>query len=672
MPLSGYLILVVFVHFCVGLFYPDGIHLSLMRNRNPLEARDIFEWAFTGFALLCIVMFTRVKWGQTMATHHRYSPTSLGITSLQSGRIASITLSTLTIVATAYAFSIEHVYGDLDGRLWFGFGTPVMVIGASTWAALMFLARTSIFVRATRKLFSIRAIRRAGAVFMIGASAPYALSLVQLPNSVIDKYHFWYLANDALVLSASHTPYVDYFSQYSSLLAVPVLLASVIFGNSDPAHVALWIINVAALTTVIVLVFIVRYLLPTAMKWAAVLLTVPIVLVKGTPTDVTTGSLVAHPAALASRGLFVTLASIAVLHYSNGRRRHLFVGIVAGLALFNSIEFGLPIVLGVLAIHLSDFRLATIRKSSARLLGYLGIVIATFVVALFVMCIGPILDGENVRAPTFGAVSSQFAAGFGAVAQPGFGLHVIILGMFLSCVAIGDRTKRSFALDCVATRANMLVFIGVAGYFSFPYFVNRSIYSGQLQYFLLFLPIVVAALIGTYWGNFLTLARRRSLMEYLFSAPALALLLACFVVSSVVQMPSWRGELARLGYGEELQPAGLQENFTSQPREVIATVTGQLAPLTWRQVSHVLQWGNYVETVTGSRSKSISSDPENYWLLTEFGFPTLRDQQCSAIAGTVEPLVFEKFLWDDGTPMCPGFRVLRELTPTIFLVEAHP
>jgi hypothetical protein len=397
------------------------------------------------------------------------------------------------------------------------------------------------------------------------------------------------------------------------------------------------------------------------------------VLVKGTPGDVVTGSLAAHPAALASRGLFVAIASVAVLSYSRGRRYYFPMGIISGLALYNSIEFGLPILLGMLAIHLTDLQNHTVKKSFVRIVTFLILAAVSFVLTLFAMSIGRVLNGEGFEWPSFTAISSQFAAGFGAVAQPGFGLHVIFLGLLASCAAIGDRMKRSlsFSKRDAAAQANMLVFIGVCGYFSFPYFVNRSIYSGQLQYFLIFLPIAIAALIGANWMNLLVLARQRHLMGFVISAPSLILLLACFSVSSVMQIPSWNGELTRLGYRDKPQSAGFNEDFTTQPREVIAATTDELSPLTWADVSHVVQWGNYVAAVTGSPSKNISSDPENYWLLTEFGFPDFSAQQCSEVADTAAYLVFEKFLWDDGTPMCEGFRILRKLSPTLFLVQKN-
>ena len=456
---------------------------------------------------------------------------------------------TFSISAAGVLFSSTaavNYFSNLKGVLWFGFGTNVALL-------------TVVFVVIVHKTFTssdhspIAVPTEIAYVFWIIFVVIYLPSVLQFTNGLIDLGHSRYVLNEMAAPSAGMIPLSSFTSQYSSLMGYPLLLVAAFNKSIVNTLLPYWI---SFLTLVVIgsLAYLLKRFFRELPLGICLIFPTCLLLVKQSPNETIGGSLGFLMSALPVRSFFPVICGLflVVAIQKSFRMVHsMLLGLFSGLAILNNFEFGLTsfLALTITVTTLLVFRYINFRNW----LVFLG----SLFITLFSCGVLFKLSGNQFQFSRWTAFSSGFKSGFGNVPMPFFGTFVLIFGLLASGVVLGFYVLRSeqksqqdkSSVGLAAAPPSLLLYAGCWGVFSLPYYIARSINSGQLQIFLIPVTMVIIGLLALFCSV-------QTTNKILISVPILRkstfirtfplLFIMCLPFASLLQHPDPSFEWSRL------------------------------------------------------------------------------------------------------------------------------
>ena len=607
---------------------------------NP-ESADKLVWVATG--LTAIALFFVL---QSPQVRDRLAESRLGLVLLW------ISLAS-AIVSISW---VQPIDGASVNVLWFGFGVGVCL---ATLALVPFVSRFG-----SAPVASIT--RFLAAASIIVALVWYLPLLIQPPWGVMDLNNSSYVINELLAPAAGAFPLGDFIPQYTSLLGWPIApiitLVKGVGGGSLVYFVASMYLSFLAIATMGGVVYLAWRVLPIRIRSLAVLLTIPLILVKVQPPFTTMGSISGLFSAVPVRTLPAVAVAVALIWFARNPRtwRALLLGVVCGLSALNNFEFGVPTLVAALIVLAAFGRLRGFAAYAGATLGGAALV---FVVYFTILAAA----GQPLRPSYWTAIALSFGSGFGSIAMPITGTYVLIL-MILGAGAVvgliwlvGNRTVHSDGraeLSRQRSAALVAAFIGLVGLGSFGYYVNRSVSSGQLQIFLLHAALVSVAILGLV--RMPDLLRQRSYRGVLTTA--IIAIPASLAVASLLQAPDPQYEWARVLPHGSVAPLLVPDAEIEAVRQKLADATDILGGVV---PSLAVNDGNFVQLRLGIPNVSVLNEPTDNII-----GPFVRDEFCGALLATPGPILTQNVVDEGGQSFCVGLRLVKSLGDGYAIIES--
>jgi len=323
-------------------------------------------------------------------------------------------------------------------------------------------------------------------------------ALLQLPSSLLDPYHFLFIADEIAAPAAGKFPLGDYIPQYVTLLGWPVAPVLNLMGASSLTGVVLWLVflQVVAFAIAIMLPVVIggwRFLVPGSI----------VVLGPSLVSGVDFAGPVSYFQTTPAR---IVLPSIAIfvafrmLRTGPERRRNawafLGLGLLLGATLLNNPDYGAPALAAVILatiLSVRPFRYA-IRIIFLQLVGVLSVFITYDLLGR--------LAGHVVNWPywvTFQTVYGAQGHSWSTPVRP-FGIHIAVVALFMAAVVAGAamiaadlrRPDSSLRQQGVA-----LLLVGSWSMLSLPYFIGRSLVPTLIGGYAFMIGMTVAAFLPT-------------------------------------------------------------------------------------------------------------------------------------------------------------------------------
>ncbi len=469
----------------------------------------------------------------------------------------------LSIAAAGALFSSTAAvlyFEKLKGVLWFGFGANVALL-------------TVVFVVIVHRTFTsndpsqIAIPTEISYIFWIIFATVYLPSFLQFTNGLIDLPHSRYVLNEMAAPSAGMVPLSDFTSQYSSLMGYPLLLVAA-FNKSIVNTLLPYWISFLTLAVIGSLAYLLKRFFHELPLGICLIFPTCLLLVKQSPNETLGGSLAFLMSALPVRSFFPVICGlylVVAIQKSFRIVQSMLLGLFSGLAVLNNFEFGLT---SSLALTITVTALLLFRHINFRnWLFFLG----SLFVTLFSCSVLFKLSGNQFQFSRWTAFSSGFKGGFGNAPMPFFGTFVLIFCLLASGVVLGFHLLRSeqkfqrnkSRVDLAVAPPSLLLYAGCWGVFSLPYYVARSITSGQLQIFLIPITMVIIGLVAHFCSV-------QTTNKILISIPILRkstfirtfplLFIMCLPFASLLQHPDPSFEWARLmGKGTSFSSSTVKE-----------------------------------------------------------------------------------------------------------------
>jgi hypothetical protein len=384
--------------------------------------------------------------------------------------------------------------GLVVDSLWNGFGYEVLFTMLLLWLVGI------IYINYKKGFKSLTFLKFPFFILLIGI---YALSLWQSKNSIIDFDHSEYILNESLALSSGNYPYSNFIPQYSilyNLITAPIANFVTATRQIELILLSMFIITIL---TIFLSIKIVNTSLKSNNHLVSFMLVVPLTLLTpGLGREWILGSISSSLSAIPNRMfpaiLLFTLYFYVVLNMNNNKFlkiKMILVGILAGNILWQSQDFGLAAIISlfltILFTNIYSLKIKVLQLKNF----VLGLTFGLSFYPIFLIASGKPLHLDYVAFFT-----RQFGSGFGSEPISSTG-PVLLIFPIIFIVMYFHFKINMFYKD---KRLDLLKNSFIGSYFSFfilltfPYFINRSITSGQLQIFLLPMSITLGALFGTF------------------------------------------------------------------------------------------------------------------------------------------------------------------------------
>lgn len=502
-----------FGQFATRLFGP----LSFFENSDPTELRDKGS-----VALLVILISMFSLWpekyliikNQYLAKFLEYSSWMLIICSIG---------------------SIDRYRDELPNVMWEGFGLQfVLACLALTFLVLIFRARDPKIPAKLRSLIpkSFAVLQ----VLIIGLI--YLPSILNFPKAILSKGGTRYAINEILAPLAGLIPNSTFNSQYSAVLGFPLLLLPKVYSNNQTPFIATGYINLLIALEFVFLAFILKKIFPRIKFLTCLFFSVTVPLVTIPNNMGPSSSIVASLTAIPGRTFLPICALLFTLFWIE-KRTFIYVvtsAIFTTLAFFNNFEFGITFAGSMfLFIFISisaKFNIFS-RKSVGKYFLFVFITSATYLGGLS-------LFGNGYDPHRHLLFTRSFAENFGSIPIPKFGLYIFVYTIYALSLIICLRYLRNNRNEIASDRSLMSAIsvgaiVGLWVCSSMFYYAGRSVNSGQLQFFLIPLPIVVSILIRIH--NVVS-DSDSNVKQFVFSAPVAILFLASMPFAALIQAPN--------------------------------------------------------------------------------------------------------------------------------------
>lgn len=462
----------------------------------------------------------------------------------------NILLSISAIVILLFGVITTDVYeqsGIKLVELWSGFGISVFIV--------MMIITLGFFL--TKKFTSFNLVLNSSLLkvtTLLVLSFIYGLSLWQTKDSIIDFGHTKYILNESLALSAHRIPYSNFIPQYSISYNLFTFIASKFMDIDKQLDFLMILLFLFSILAILLAIRIASKAFKTNRIFIPFLLIVPLTLLTpGLTRNSTFGSI----ASLFS-GIPVRLFPVIILFLlyfnlflknteaKNYSIRSVFVGILGGLVIWNSPDFGL---VGVASLYISIILTKLFSKRIK--------VVQTFYLSagvLLGLALYPVLLtflGYKINLDYLAFFTRQFGSGFSSQPINPAGPIIVIFPLLFILLSfhfiIGFNAKQNEKFLLINSFTG--VFFSIFCILSFPYYVNRSIVSGQLQLYLLPMSISLAILIGfllqsNYFKDLRISFKEKNYYNTLINLPLV--ILCVLPISTLILFPNPKIELTRI------------------------------------------------------------------------------------------------------------------------------
>lgn len=475
--------------------------MSLARLVWPSEPEVADRMVGASVVLMALALFVREVFGSGTSEPQspeqldpdRLEPASEELAETAGPRPSKNPIAAVPTVGFALITFSSAVVTRIDGRtdLWSGFGVPVVVL------ALLLAAVGSRVLGARRQYGHIISawVVWVGRLLSLVCSVYYLPSVLQSKSSLLSAYDAQYSVHETLAPLAGRIPMGNSVSQYGYLVGWPILLIRSI-AQRDPMGVAITYLSGLAVVTLAILCWIASRSLAKGWGWAALLVVLPLALVKQPNNHFDNGSIAALFSALPIRTflpmiLAATLVILTRWILDGSSSAVVFVGILGGLCALNNLEFGVPALVASLAT------LCALTKRPIRSVA-LALVGAFVPFAAYEALLRSWGSGIDFNKYTF--FLRAFGAGFGREAMPTFGLWLFVFATLIGGFWTGLvgarhlRTVRQLHDHREWAPVATALFFGLFGCLTVFYYSGRSVVSSQLQIFLLFVgPVALSS-----------------------------------------------------------------------------------------------------------------------------------------------------------------------------------
>lgn len=382
---------------------------------------------------------------------------------------------------------------ELTTDFWEGFGASVAIVAL---IVALYLWTELDRVQASRPLHTLLNV----AISVLAAGD--LLSLLRTLPFMVSATNNWYMLNDMLAPAAGRVPYGNFVPGYIGLYGWVLVPFRHVLAPYHLAELATLLLSALGVVSVLLAVTVAYRSMSSPVFWVAVGLVVPLTCVTvlhfGAPQS-SIGSYFQNlpyrmfPAMLLS---LLGIEELARLRRGIVRTWHLLaLGALAGLVLWNTLDFGLAVVVAyalVLAVSLPQ-------ATRWRLLAsWSGGLVGGF--ALYPLL--SLLTHHPVRLAYFGLFLRAFAGGYNHELIQVPGPVLVVLPILLSSAAVGwcllwrQRTPTSSAPAVFDRTVLTLALVGTWGMFGFSDYLNQSYANNQLQILLMPCGVCLVALVS--------------------------------------------------------------------------------------------------------------------------------------------------------------------------------
>ena len=608
------------------LFLGNLVHRVAFRVK--LEIVDRATWLvclLIGFVVLLIG--SRQKW------HVWFS--RLSSSKLFFGGILVMSISVLIV---------PPISDSYVGVLWFGFGDDVFLASLIAMPIAYYLNqkdRESNWVVIARYFLF--------AFFLYD----YLPSMLQPLWAIKDPDHSAYVINEVLAPHNGQIPASNFAAQYTNLSGFLFELIVRLIPNKSQLfilHAASVYLTLLTLLTFYMLFVITRKITSGSVSQIFPLTVLAFTLV--TPNGVASGLITSLFSAVPIRILPVYLVGLLLIRDHFSRSHVLLLGLVASFAAINNLDFGIPVFIATVFVMFVHPRILIYRRQNLLLF------VSGFGFAMFFYCFLLRAYSGSFKLDYWIIFARSFGNGFGSVPMPIGGTHVLILGIFCASIAIGAM-KTKYLLDDVSDverrSAVISLFFGLVGLGAFPYFVNRSVISGQLQ---IFLFLVGPLLCATFSIVRIDLKKLRK-PSYLL-ASVLVLFPQALIIGSYMQKPNGGVEWKRV--------LNVGSNPYSDRSNLISSAVALAEEELNREIKFgLISQGNLYLIGLNLKNVSLIDNPEDAW-----GISGLRDQVCSFLDQSIKnesgPILVENF-YSGSDVLCKGYTEVLSLGSDLSIIK---
>ena len=573
---------------------------------EPTDRLVFFAWLLTAIVALVFfaVMLRRIRKGSESRSRLKWD-TSIGALSVLIAVFAMLWLY-LPGEETPFAFAIAC-----------GIGLSALILWIMTGDSQR------------RKTVSIAV----GA----GALAIFLVAWLQTPRTIRDRYHFPFSIEEIAAPVVGRVPLADFFPQYSNILGWPLVPVERLTGIDVSQLSLAWLLVLQIVTVAAALAF-----LQSQGDWNLLLPRALVILAPLVAWNFAWASSMSYFAVMPLRTVLplVALALIACLF---SRLPALWFAVVAGVGVgisaLNNPDFSVGLVVAAAFAVFVRFR------SRARKLG-----MALFPLAL----VAPIaaydaatrISGRRIDWSEFLLSQLLFARdGYMAEIMRPFGLHVLMVAVFIACAAVG--VVMSLRSPDQTVMFLPIAMVGIWGFLCMPYFVNRSLPGTLLLGLAIPFSVAVASLLPILKMAWLHLADERSTTDSaVVWATALLLVLVSGTLSLWALAPN---PSARIGQISEARL--LESDAVTNSRAALTEIRGELVENYGSDVemTHVVKFSG-LSSIDGLQSASVVSDPHNFSISSHF----VRKQCKELLRLSPDAIVFERdsLQWLDAEEKC--------------------
>ncbi|GEM_PF-2263926 len=428
-----------------------------------------------------------------------------------------------------FSAAVITVLPGSEGYYWFGYGQTIAIISLFLVPILI-----ALFYKNSYKLDYILSVLTYSLTLLV-----YLPSILQPPWGVIDWGHSLYVVNELLAPQSGSYPIVNFTAQYTSILGY---VFDLLFRSRGTIDQAVWFLTSLAISVIVIALAPLIRAFPKEKRYLAIVFTVPAIFIVKLNEDSYSGSISALFSAIPIRLIFPSIIALlltANLFRTRKTASSIMLGLVCSIGILNNFESGIVSTIAALFVVVL---LNRPQKWIYRVVLFCASIIAFFVLAR--LTFQSVYGGGKLQALT--AFVGGFSGGFGAVPMPSFGLWVFVfvflsLGVIISALYIhtvekeGNRTDENKSWRV----AVIVLFWGLFGIGMSPYYINRSVVSGQLQYILF--PLFLSSA-----GLFLLIAQsyaRAALRNMVLIIVALP---GAISTASLIQHPSFHLAIERL------------------------------------------------------------------------------------------------------------------------------
>ena len=535
----------------------------------------------------------------------------------------NILLSISAILILLFGVITTDVYeqsGIKLVELWSGFGISVFIV--------LMIITLGFFL--TKKSTSFNLVLNSSILkitTLLVLSCIYGLSLWQTKDSIIDIGHTKYILNESLALSAYQIPYSNFIPQYSISYNIFTFIASKFMDIDKQLDFLMILLFLFSVLAIVLAITIASTAFKTNRIFIPFLLIVPLTLLTpGITRDSTFGSIASLFSGIPVRlfpviflFLFYFNLFLKNAEAKNYPARSVLVGILGGLVIWNSSDFG-PV--GVASLYIS---IILTKLFSTRIK-----ILQTFYLSagvLFGLAFYPVLlafFGYKMNFDFLAFFTRQFGSGFGSQPINPLGPILVIFPLlfilFTFHFIIGFNAKQNEKFLLINSFTG--VFFSIFCILSFPYYVNRSIVSGQLQLYLLPISISLAILIGlliqsNYFKDLRSNFREKNYYNTLINFPIVIL---CFIpISTLILFPNPKIELTRIFTDKKFSDVVFPpETLRKWPPSTISITMDNIdlaksfAKNNSKEVAYFGSMSNYISIKKDIRSVNVFNSPDDF------------------------------------------------------------